>query len=48
MAKTATKRKEFNVASIKRRLSAALIMLLVSSIMLVATTYAWFTLSTAP
>ena len=48
MAKTATKRKEINVASIKRRLSAALIMLLVSSVMLVATTYAWFTLSTAP
>ena len=48
MAKTATKRKEFNVATIKRRLSAALIMLLVSSVMLVATTYAWFTLSTAP
>lgn len=48
MAKTATKRKEFSVSSIRRRLSAALIMLLVSSIMLVATTYAWFTLSTAP
>ena len=48
MAKTATKRKEINTASIKRRLSAALIMLLVSSVMLVATTYAWFTLSTAP
>ncbi|MBQ7670602.1 MAG: FIVAR domain-containing protein [Clostridia bacterium] len=48
MAKTATKRKEHSAATIKRRLSAALVMLLVSSIMLVTSTYAWFTLSTAP
>lgn len=48
MAKTATKRKEHSAASIKRRLTAALVMLLVSSVMLVTSTYAWFTLSTAP
>ncbi len=48
MAKTATKREVNSVATIKRRLSAAIVMLLVSAIMLVASTYAWFTLSTAP
>lgn len=48
MAKTAKMRKEYSVASIKRRLSAALCMVLVSLIMLVTSTYAWFTLSVAP
>ena len=48
MAKTAKKREVTSAASIKRRLSAAIVMLLVSTIMLVASTYAWFTLSTAP
>lgn len=48
MAKTVTKRKVQMPGSIRQRLSAALCMLLVSSIMLVSTTYAWFTLSTAP
>ena len=48
MAKTTNKRKENNVATIKRRLSAALVMLLISTVMLVTATYAWFTLSTAP
>ena len=33
---------------IKAKLMAAIAMLLVSSIMMVSTTYAWFTLSTAP
>ena len=33
---------------IKTKLLAAIGMLLVSSIMMVSTTYAWFTLSTAP
>ena len=33
---------------IKSKLMAAVAMLLVSSIMMVSTTYAWFTLSTAP
>lgn len=48
MVKTATKRKDNETASIKKRLSAALCMLLVSLIMLISSTYAWFTLSTAP
>lgn len=34
--------------SIRNKLMAAICMLLVSSIMMVSTTYAWFTLSTAP
>ena len=33
---------------IKSKLMAAICMLLVSSIMMVSSTYAWFTLSTAP
>ena len=33
---------------LKSKLMAAICMLLVSSIMMVSTTYAWFTLSTAP
>lgn len=46
MAKT--KKKVSMPASIRNRLLAAVSMLTVSSIMLVSTTYAWFTLSTAP
>ena len=42
--KSHTKRKR----DIKTKLMAAICMLLVSSIMMVSTTYAWFTLSTAP
>jgi len=42
--KTKNKRQQ----SIKNKLVAAICMLLVSSIMMVSSTYAWFTLSTAP
>ncbi len=48
MAQTAKKRKVKMPGSIRHRLTAALCMLLVSSIMLVSSSYAWFTLSTAP
>ena len=48
MTKNATKRKDNTRANIKRRLSVAICMLLVSTIMLVTSTYAWFTLSTSP
>jgi hypothetical protein len=49
MTKTAKSRQKVQMpSSIKRKLMAALSMLLVSSIMLVSSTYAWFTLSTAP
>ena len=44
MHKTHAKRRR----DIKTKLMAAICMLLVSSIMMVSTTYAWFTLSTAP
>ena len=44
MTKTQNKRR----GGIKTKLLAAICMLLVSSIMMVSTTYAWFTLSTAP
>lgn len=44
MHKTHAKRRR----DIKNKLMAAICMLLVSSIMMVSTTYAWFTLSTAP
>ncbi len=44
VTKNQTKRKR----DIKTKLMAAICMLLVSSIMMVSTTYAWFTLSTAP
>ena len=47
MAKTNSKRKDA-VASVKRRLVAAICMLLISSLMLVSTSYAWLTLSAAP
>ena len=49
MTKTATiKRKPVKTSAIRNRLLAAICMLLISSIMLVSSTYAWFTLSTAP
>ena len=41
-------RQEKRRRDIKSKLIAAICMLLVSSIMMVSTTYAWFTLSTAP
>ena len=44
ITKSQTKRKQ----DIKTKLMAAIAMLLVSSIMMVSSTYAWFTLSTAP
>lgn len=48
MTKTANKRKVNMPAGIRNKLMAAVSMLMVSAIMLVSTTYAWFTLSTAP
>ena len=45
MVKTKKTRRQRNITS---KLMAAVCMLLVSSIMMVSTTYAWFTLSTAP
>ena len=42
------KRQSKRQRDIKTKLMAAICMLLVSSIMMVSTTYAWFTLSTAP
>ena len=44
ITKSQAKRKQ----DIKTKLMAAIAMLLVSSIMMVSSTYAWFTLSTAP
>ena len=49
MKKTANKRKRVQMpAGIRNKMMAAVSMLMVSSIMLVSSTYAWFTLSTAP
>lgn len=49
MTKTVNKKRTVNMPhSIKKKFSAALCMLLISAIMLVSSTYAWFTLSTAP
>lgn len=49
MAKTATKeRQQKSLKSVRQKLSAAVVMLLISAILMVTTTYAWFTLSTAP
>lgn len=48
MIKTANKQKDNTGATIRRRLSAAICMLLIATVMLVTSTYAWFTLSTAP
>ena len=45
MAKTS---KQSQMDSIKKKLMAATAMLLVAAIMTVSSTYAWFTLSTAP
>lgn len=46
--KMVKKRQTKRQRDIKTKLMAAICMLLVSSIMMVSTTYAWFTLSTAP
>ena len=46
--KKTTKRVDKREKDIKKKLSAAILMLLVSCIMVVTSTYAWFTLSTAP
>ena len=43
-----TKRKVSMPAGIRNKMMAAVSMLMVSSIMMVSSTYAWFTLSTAP
>ncbi|MBQ1847831.1 MAG: hypothetical protein II135_07500, partial [Clostridia bacterium] len=48
MTKIAKKRKVNVGAPLKRRLTAAICLLLVSAVMLVTTTYAWYTISTAP
>lgn len=49
MRKTANKRNKIQMpAGIRQKMMAAVSMLMVSSIMLVSSTYAWFTLSTAP
>lgn len=49
MEKTAKKKGKVKMpGSLRNKLTAALCMLLVSSIMMVTSTYAWFTLSTAP
>lgn len=49
MTKTVNTRKEVQMpAGIRKKLTAAICMLLISCIMLVSSTYAWFTLSTAP
>ncbi len=49
MTKTANRRRKVIMPiSIKKKLSAAICMLLVAAIMMISSTYAWFTLSTAP
>ncbi len=48
MTKTAKMRKDLSMVKVRRRLFAALCMVLISLIMLSTTTFAWFTLSTAP
>lgn len=48
MAKATKKRKVQMPGSIRTKLTAAFCMLLVSAVMMVSATYAWFTLSTAP
>lgn len=45
---TTTRKVDRRERDIKKKLSAAIIMLLLSCIMVVTSTYAWFTLSTAP
>ncbi|MBQ4342675.1 MAG: hypothetical protein IJC38_02185, partial [Erysipelotrichaceae bacterium] len=48
MMKKTNKNVDKREAHIKKKLSAAILMLLISCIMCVTSTYAWFTLSTAP
>ena len=49
MTKAARKRRKIQMpAGIRNKMMAAISMLLVSSVMIVSSTYAWFTLSTAP
>ena len=49
MARTAKKRQKIQMpAGIRNKMMAAVSMLMVSAIMMVSSTYAWFTLSTAP
>lgn len=49
MAKTASKRRKVNMPyGIRKKLTAALCMLLIGATMMISSTYAWFTLSTAP
>lgn len=48
MTNNANKREVKMPGELKQKLTAAIAMLLVSAIMLVSATYAWFTLSTAP
>ena len=48
MTKTANRRRVVMPSDIRKKFTAALVMLLIAAIMLVASTYAWFTLSTAP
>ena len=45
---TTTRKVDRRERDIKKKLSAAIIMLLLSCIMVVTSTFAWFTLSTAP
>ena len=49
MARTAKKRQKIQMpVGIRNKMMAAVSMLMVSAIMMVSSTYAWFTLSTAP
>ncbi|MBQ1848137.1 MAG: hypothetical protein II135_09045, partial [Clostridia bacterium] len=49
MTKTANRRRKVIMpVSIKKKLGAAICMLLIAAIMMISSTYAWFTLSTAP
>lgn len=49
MSKTANRRKKVQMpAGIRNKMMAAISMLLVSTVMMISSTYAWFTLSTAP
>ena len=49
MTNTANSRRKVQMPSnIRKKFAAALVMLLIAAIMLISSTYAWFTLSTAP
>ena len=49
MTKPATRRRKVEMPSgIRKKFTAALSMLLVAAVLMVGSTYAWFTLSTAP